>query len=160
MTTKKELLEKIAELQAKVDAMPDDEPEHHVFFYPEKGGVCWRVSHSITGAWEAYKEKGDPECDNGLFIRTEEQAELIAWSIETLWKFASYGVPIEDGVKQWVVDAEGLHLWSEFSNRKAVYQTVFPTEERAKKALAAIGGIDNLNKARAGIVGNVIGEEG
>ena len=154
MTTKKELQEKVAELQAKVDAMEDDVRKGNDFlFYPEVGDSVFGVLQSNVGP-AGYAVWRDARCERGVdypFPKYKDlkRAERVAWGRGQMDIWKAMGEDYKEGLEQWFVFGDGDISRPYYQEQKTVWgDALFRTPEAAQQALKDFGGIDKLNEAR------------
>lgn len=154
MTTKKELQEKVAELQAKVDAMEDDVWRGNGFlFYPEDNEMYITTYQANDGDYGYASDSSSRAYYDSDYkfpkYKDFKRAERVAWGRGQMDIWKAMGDDLLDGRKQFSIDSRGEAEGWTSSQFKALYcDALFPTGKEARQALKEFGGIEKLKDAR------------
>lgn len=86
-------------------------------------------------------------------IRTEEQADRIAWARGEADRWRAMGIAAGEGEWKYYIDPNGEFAECHSVRWQSAQDALFPTRKAAEKALTEFGGIEHLQKVRRGLWG-------
>ena len=145
MTTKQELTAKIAELQAQVDAMPEDKPANDLFT-PEKNELFWTVQQNLmTGKFQSYRWRRTSNTPTHVF-RTEQAANDFAEALNVVFECRAMSDWGENTVYiatvDWWADRHASLLFGKFATAESAQACVDKVgEARIQKTIKILFGV-------------------